>query len=62
MDDNVMARYTTEAKEPIHYIQYDQGIHSKLFNLFIYYNLYQCLVCLFIRSSIRYCRTNALPF
>lgn len=25
MDDNVMAKYTTEASEARHYVQYDQG-------------------------------------
>ena len=33
MAENVMATYTTQSTEPIHYIQYDQGEYYIIFQL-----------------------------
>ena len=38
MDDNVMARYTTDATEPMQFIQYDQGLRSTLFHIDVRYS------------------------
>jgi len=41
MDDNVMAKYTIEATEPIHFIQYDQGSYVViLLSICKSYNIY----------------------